>query len=88
MAIATKNKLDERKAHFKTLFAAKAGKMNGHSNHPLNLIRKEAMEKLEDLSFPGRRDEDWKYTSVAPLLRPDYQAVSYTHLTLPTICSV
>lgn len=73
MAIATKNKLDERKEHFKAIFAMKAGKMNGHSNHPLNQIRREAMEKLEELSFPGRADEAWKYTSVSPLLRPDYQ---------------
>ena len=73
MAIAVKNKLDERKAHYKTLFAARAGKMNGQTNHPLNQIRREAMEKFEDLSFPGRQDEDWKYTSVAPLLKPDYQ---------------
>lgn len=73
MAVAVKNKIDERKAHFKTLFTARAGKMNGQSNHPLNQIRREAMERFETVGFPSRFDEDWKYTSVAPVLKPDFQ---------------
>ena len=32
-------------------------------------IRLEAMERLREIGFPTVRDEDWKYTNVAPILK-------------------
>lgn len=38
----------------------------------LDSMRHEAIDTFDKLGFPTRRDEAWKYTSIAPLLRVDY----------------
>ena len=66
--------------------------------------RRHAWSVFEDTPFPSTRSEEWRYTDVSRVVdfadlrlvtdgglaengsRP--AAVSYTHLTLPTICSV
>ena len=35
-------------------------------------IRHEAMEQFEKMGFPTKRDEEWKYTSLRPVLKHDY----------------
>lgn len=47
-------------------------KLNGESGTFLHLIRKIALEKLNDAKFPTMKDEEWKYTSVAPILKHDF----------------
>ena len=32
-------------------------------------IRRDAMERLNEIGFPSMRQEDWKYTNVAPILK-------------------
>ena len=34
--------------------------------------RNEAIKNFEDLGFPTRKNEDWKYTSLKSVLKPDY----------------
>jgi Fe-S cluster assembly protein SufD len=35
-------------------------------------IRYKAMENFENMGFPTKKDEDWKYTSLKPVLKYDY----------------
>ena len=35
----------------------------------LRALRRSAMERFETLGFPTTRNEEWKYTSVAPIVR-------------------
>ncbi len=39
----------------------------------LNEVRKEALHRFADLGFPTTRNEDWKYTSVAPIASIAFQ---------------
>jgi len=39
-------------------------------------LRARAISSFRQLSFPSIRDEDWKYTSVAPILRVPFRAAS------------
>ncbi len=43
--------------------------------HPawLERIRREAIERFGDLGFPTPRDEDWKYTNIAPITKISFQ---------------
>lgn len=41
--------------------------LNGSSRTPFHRVRRKAIEHFERLGFPTTRDEEWKYTSVAPL---------------------
>ena len=45
----------------------------------LNNFRLESLNSFKDIGIPKITDEDWRFT--------DLKAVSYTHLTLPTIYS-
>jgi Fe-S cluster assembly protein SufD len=42
-------------------------------NEWLSEVRSRAFERFSDLGFPSTRNEDWKYTNVAPLSRLDFQ---------------
>jgi len=43
--------------------------LNGGASSPIHKIRKEAISNFSKLEFPTTRNEEWKYTSIAPLLR-------------------
>jgi Fe-S cluster assembly protein SufD len=38
----------------------------------LELVRSSAMDRFEQLGFPSVRDEDWKYTNLAPLAKESF----------------
>lgn len=68
--------------HFRSLFDRYESNLNGSRNHPIHAIRRKAIEALESVSFPTRRDEDWKYTSLTRLLDPEYRAGAPVALTV------
>ncbi|MCF8241711.1 MAG: Fe-S cluster assembly protein SufD [Melioribacteraceae bacterium] len=47
-------------------------KLNGQSESFVHTIRKDAINRLNEMEFPTTRDEEWKYTNVAPLLKNDF----------------
>ena len=49
--------------------------LNGSSSAQLLALRKEAMDAFVELGFPTARDEEWRYTSLATLLRQDFGVV-------------
>ena len=40
---------------------------------PLHDKRTRAMQQFEQLGFPTKKDEDWKYTPLRPVLKPNYK---------------
>ena len=62
----------EEKQKFRSLFD-KTKAANQQPAHPLDEYRQRAIARAEQLDFPTRRWEDWKYTSVNRLLQPDYE---------------
>jgi len=64
---------DSRKK-FIELFQQYENGLNGQKKYTGHTIQKTAIKRLSnDINFPSRRNEDWKYTSVAGLLQPPYQ---------------
>lgn len=47
-------------------------KLNGQSKSFLHQIRKDALTKLSEMSFPTNRDEEWKYTNVQPITKQNF----------------
>src|SRR5262249_16435983 len=41
--------------------------LNGQRRSPLHAVRAAAIERFAELGFPTTRNEEWKYTSVAPI---------------------
>lgn len=47
--------------------------LNGQRGSSLHQLRQDAMTRFSDLGFPTTRNEDWKYTNVAPIARTAFQ---------------
>lgn len=61
------------KQNFSELFGIFEENLNGKSKLNAHTKRKEAMTKFEAAPFPTRKDENWKYTSVARMIEPRYE---------------
>lgn len=69
----TPEKKDSREK-FIELFRLYENTLNGQKDYVGHTIQKMAIQRLgNDVDFPTRRNEDWKYTSVAELLQQQYQ---------------
>src|SRR5947207_6957944 len=67
--IAVKEKQD---AYFAN-FAALQKKLAGRDPAWLAEIRKAAIDRFAELGFPTAKNEEWKYTSVAPIARTAFE---------------
>ena len=54
-------------------FAAFEKSLNGLSQTPLHTLRKKALSELQSLSFPTTKHEEWKFTSVQPILNEEFE---------------
>ena len=73
MSNGNQNTGEQVKQRFQNLFQNFESNLNGASKLKAHSYRKSALDRLNDLDFPTRRDENWKYTSVARLIEPSYQ---------------
>lgn len=53
-----------------------AGSLPAGPNAWLNRLRAEALERANALAAPTTRDEDWRFTDLAPLYKTPYQAAT------------
>ena len=50
--------------------------LNGGRTPAVHNLRKEALNKFKELSFPSQKDEEWKYTNLLPLLKHSFSMFS------------
>jgi len=81
----TPDKKDSREK-FIELFRIYENTLNGQKDYVGHTIQKMAIQRLgSDVDFPTRRNEDWKYTSVAELLQQQYQQTKHVDITAEDI---
>jgi Fe-S cluster assembly protein SufD len=81
----TPEKKDSR-GKFIELFQQYESALNGQKNYPGHKLQKTAIQRLSnEIHFPTKRNEDWKYTNVADLLQPDYQQPKLVDITAEEI---
>lgn len=66
----------DRKDWYLSSFARFEQSLNGQSTAPVHQIRRSAIERFGALGFPTTRDEEWRYTNVAPITRVDFAPVA------------
>ena len=59
--------------HLTQVFQSFEHQLNGEAGSTLHALRKKSFEALQQVHFPDRKHEDWKYTSVQRLMAPPYQ---------------
>ena len=65
-------KFKEIKDWYLSNFKIFENKLNGQTESFFHEYRKEALEKFREMSFPTLKDEEWKYTNVAPILKHNF----------------
>ncbi len=73
MSTSANEQITAIKNQFTELFEIFEQNLNGKSKLKAHNYRKTAIKRFKDLSLPTRKDEDWKYTSVARIVEPKYQ---------------
>lgn len=63
----------DAKAWYLSSFDVFESKLNGSSTAPFHAKRKSAISKFSELGFPTTRNEEWKYTNVAPLANQKFK---------------
>lgn len=46
--------------------------LNGEKTSDFHKVRKDAISKFAELTFPTQKDEEWKYTNISPLLKHSF----------------
>src|SRR5258708_7294601 len=66
-------------------FREQEGTLNAGSTPGVSRLRRAAMSRFGEIGFPGKRDEDWKFTSVEPIVRTPFHLPPSTEATRPTV---
>jgi len=66
------NKMIDIKDWYLSNFGEFEKRLNGGKESSIHQIRKDALSNFSKLKFPSLKDEEWKYTSVAPLLKYNF----------------
>ena len=61
------------KQHYLNDFVKLKKKLPGYKRPWISRIRQEAIHSFEELGFPSVRNEQWKYTNVAPLTKIPFE---------------
>ena len=56
-----------------SLYKLFKSRLNGSTKLPFHQLREQAIERFAQVGFPTTRHEEWKYTSIAPLLKHHFQ---------------
>ena len=65
----TQNNKSEIKDWYYGQFKKFENRLNGQAETPLHSLRKKAIEKFMESGFPTNKDEEWRFTNIAPLLK-------------------
>jgi Fe-S cluster assembly protein SufD len=48
-------------------------RLNGEAASELHKIRKDAIKIFQEIGFPTRKNEEWKYTNINPIIKKNYK---------------
>jgi len=65
--------LEALKDTLESSFLVFENELNGQARSLAHQRRREAFARFEDLGFPTKRHEEWKYTNLKPILNKDYR---------------
>ncbi len=69
------NKIDI-KNYYLTQFDEFEKSLNGERSSDFHKVRKDAISKFAELTFPTQKDEEWKYTNISSLQRHNFSPVT------------
>ena len=77
---------EDSKKKFIELFHLYENTLNGQKDYAGHTVQKAAIQRLSnEVDFPSRKNEDWKYTNIAELLQQQYQQPKLVDITAADI---
>ena len=70
--------MEQLKEKLLSSFIVFENEINGQADSPIHEIRREALKTFEELGFPTKRHEEWKYTNLKPILKHDFKVFPKT----------
>ncbi|MGD1045479.1 MAG: Fe-S cluster assembly protein SufD [Bacteroidota bacterium] len=49
--------------------------LNGEKSTSMHAIRRDAMHRFIEIGFPTTRQEEWRFTNIAPIIKNEYQPI-------------
>lgn len=74
--------MEALKDKLESSFIVFENELNGSARSPIHKIRQEAFQRFEKMGFPTKQDEEWKYTNLKPILKPDFRIFPATENSL------
>ena len=68
--------MEALKDKLESSFIVFENELNGDAKKPVHKIRQEAFKRFEEKGFPTKRDEEWKYTNLRPILKHDFRILN------------
>ncbi|HBF20284.1 MAG TPA: Fe-S cluster assembly protein SufD [Cryomorphaceae bacterium] len=65
--------MEQLKDKLESSFIIFENELNGQAKTPIHKVRQKAFKTFEKKGFPTKRDEEWKYTNLRPILKHDYR---------------
>lgn len=65
--------MEALKDKLESSFLVFENELNGESEGSIHARRREAFERFVKAGFPSKRDEEWKYTNLKPILKHDFR---------------
>lgn len=75
----------DQKSWFNQLFSIYESSLNGHKNEAFSLFRLQGHEAFAKMDFPTRKNEDWRYTSITPIVNQKYKEGTAQALTVKSL---
>lgn len=72
---------DKQLSKFISHFDILESGLNDTESQPIHQVRREALNNFKYLGFPGKRDEEWRFTDISPILDNDYKPLLYPQIT-------
>lgn len=68
--------MEALKDKLESSFIVFENELNGDAKKPVHKIRQEAFKRFEERGFPTKKDEEWKYTNLRPILKHDFRILN------------
>lgn len=65
--------MEALKDKIESSFIVFENELNGESRSAVHKVRQKAFHRFEYMGFPTKRNEEWKYTNLRPILKHDYR---------------
>ncbi len=66
---------NEQMSVYRSAFALLERRLNGQASSAVHALRKAALQRFETVGFPTTKDEEWRFTNIAPIVATPFDAI-------------